>query len=693
MKESVKSFFVIAFVSFAIMIMFSGFGSSASIPKRDKDLKVSNEPVNLSQALGKKRFQNNTSSLDFQKDQGIFPPTESNSLYRLVARNELHFGMPGNLTLELSKNGIPVPRGTNIKLIPNSQWPNIRPITRQTLGDGTITLRGVLARGGPGNVLLLGEVDHQDIRALVSVLENTLTLKAKTTPSTFSDRQKTYNSQINFFVNGKPLSPGSVVEFLQNPDLPNLRSLKRHSGRNGEIFLTGLRILNGDAKISARVNETLYAEGPLFSQNHLQNEGAFENLENPGTVSSSYHKKRQTYHSTMERVRRTKEHDITGPSLINSEINQELGQISSAFQNTLAPYGNTQISLGLDYNYHLRGAMDFLYPFYESEKVTSFAQARFNYGDTVLLNLGVGTRYLWDENTLFGVNLFGDLDVLRHHSRVGLGVEFWKDYLRISANIYEPLSSFKPSRDYWGALERPARGYDLRAKGFLPFYDKVALTLNYENFRGTHVEGLDLFQNPQNTKKSHNFVTVGVMYSPIPALTFQAEQRFGQGKSSPRFMVLFNPSLTGSNAIGVNPSQNRHSFVDRNYDMPLEYKAQDSYLISLIQKDGEVYYYLIKNSLNIPWANTHVLVRPDTSGFTVHDVQTRAKNNSFVTNREGVIRVLYLSEDNIEAGQVTLMVGGISRKFPLTFAAKTPVEPEPEEPIEPEEPEEPVEPE
>ena len=67
-----------------------------------------------------------------------------------------------------------------------------------------------------------------------------------------------------------------------------------------------------------------------------------------------------------------------------------------------------------------------------------------------------------------GVNTFIDHDLSRSHTRIGVGAEYWRDYLKLSANGYIRASGWKKSPDIEDYQERPANGWDIRAEGYLP---------------------------------------------------------------------------------------------------------------------------------------------------------------------------------------------------------------------------------
>ncbi len=52
------------------------------------------------------------------------------------------------------------------------------------------------------------------------------------------------------------------------------------------------------------------------------------------------------------------------------------------------------------------------------------------------------------------------------HTRIGVGAEYWRDYLKLSANGYIRASGWKKSPDVEDYQERPANGWDIRAEGY-----------------------------------------------------------------------------------------------------------------------------------------------------------------------------------------------------------------------------------
>ncbi|SQK58105.1 adhesin [Escherichia coli] len=112
---------------------------------------------------------------------------------------------------------------------------------------------------------------------------------------------------------------------------------------------------------------------------------------------------------------------------------------------------------------------DFLYPWYETQDNLLFTQHSLHRTDErTPLNMGLGWRH-FTATDMKGVNLFFDHDLSRYHSRLGLGAEYWRDYLKLSGNGYIGLSRWRDAPELDKDYEaRPANGWDLRAEGYLP---------------------------------------------------------------------------------------------------------------------------------------------------------------------------------------------------------------------------------
>ncbi|MBO1916230.1 inverse autotransporter beta domain-containing protein [Providencia rettgeri] len=66
--------------------------------------------------------------------------------------------------------------------------------------------------------------------------------------------------------------------------------------------------------------------------------------------------------------------------------------------------------------------------------------------DGRLNNNGIGLRH-FQQNSMIGVNAFFDHDLSHYHSRLGFGVEYAQDYVRMSANSYLGLSTWRSASE------------------------------------------------------------------------------------------------------------------------------------------------------------------------------------------------------------------------------------------------------
>lgn len=195
-------------------------------------------------------------------------------------------------------------------------------------------------------------------------------------------------------------------------------------------------------------------------------------------------------------------------------------------QTWLSRYGNARVQLNVDKNFTLQdSAFDWLLPLYNDESWTVFSQlgAR-NKDRRNTLNAGLGVRTL-QGGWLLGVNSFYDYDLSGHNRRLGLGLEAWTDYWRLSGNQYLRLSDWRASRDITDYDERPANGFDIRINGWLPTLPQLGDSFIYEQYRGDHVA---LFG--RNTLQANPYAfTAGINYTPFPLLTLGLDERRGKG--------------------------------------------------------------------------------------------------------------------------------------------------------------------
>ncbi|XTZ39993.1 Ig-like domain-containing protein [Salmonella enterica] len=224
---------------------------------------------------------------------------------------------------------------------------------------------------------------------------------------------------------------------------------------------------------------------------------------------------------------------------------------------------------------------DLLVPIVEDKKNLFFTQQSVHRSDErTQANLGLGYR-AFGQYGMWGVNAFIDHDLSRGHTRAGMGVEYWRDYMKLSANGYRGLSGWKHSRDLEDYQERPANGWDLRAQAWLPALPQLGGKLVYEQYYGNEVA---LFDQDKRQRNPHA-VTLGIDYTPFPLLTLNAEHSQGQsGNNDSRIGLQINYQLGVPWHKQLDPSAvgqmrtlagSRYDFVDRNNNIVLEYRKEE----------------------------------------------------------------------------------------------------------------------
>lgn len=266
----------------------------------------------------------------------------------------------------------------------------------------------------------------------------------------------------------------------------------------------------------------------------------------------------------------------------NQVRNNIVNPVEAAAQNLLSKFGTAELNLSVSDEFSLRGSSLKLFsPWYDSSSTVIFSQMSIaEYDKRTIGNFGLGQR--WDVNPswLIGYNVFLDHDFSRSHNRLGVGLEAWTDYLRLSANYYYPLSDWKESKDFEDYLERAARGFDIRAQAYLPSYPHLGASLMFEKYYGDEVAlfGKDRLQ------KDPSAVTFGVDYTPVPMFTIRGEHKQGSNsnteakvdfKMNYRIGVPLKDQLDPDKVAAARSLKgSRYDFVDRNNNIVLEYKDQ-----------------------------------------------------------------------------------------------------------------------
>ncbi|MCS2164212.1 Ig-like domain-containing protein [Scandinavium manionii] len=268
---------------------------------------------------------------------------------------------------------------------------------------------------------------------------------------------------------------------------------------------------------------------------------------------------------------------------------QATNAVNSSAETWLNQFGTASVQLSLEEHGKLgNSSADWLVPLYDSPKNMLFTQLGMRHkDDRNTINVGIGSRFFLADNWMFGLNSFIDSDITGRNYRLGIGVEAWGDYLKLSGNTYTRLSGWHQSRDFDDYDERPANGFDIRINGFFPALPQLGGTLAYEQYLGDDVA---LF-GKDNLQKDPYAVTVGANYTPVPMLTFSAEQRMGKGDQSELNLALnltwqldksLRENLSPDAVDGMRKlSHSRYDLVERNNNIVLEYRKQQVIRLSL----------------------------------------------------------------------------------------------------------------
>ncbi|HBC7430231.1 TPA: inverse autotransporter beta domain-containing protein [Providencia rettgeri] len=255
----------------------------------------------------------------------------------------------------------------------------------------------------------------------------------------------------------------------------------------------------------------------------------------------------------------------------------------------LSKAGNARLNINLDKKLSIKTSqLDWLVPWYDQPDLLLFSQHSIHRTDGRLqTNNGLGLRH-FQQNSMVGVNAFFDHDLSHYHSRLGFGVEYAQDYVRMSANSYLGLSTWRSASELaYEYNARPANGWDIQFEGWLPTYANLGANLKLEQYYGDDVA---LFGQNER-QKNPMATTFGVNWSPFPLLALNAEHKMGSsGANETSAKVAFNWLLGKSLAQHLDASaveatrhiaSNRYDFVNRNNNIVLEYQKKTLISLSL----------------------------------------------------------------------------------------------------------------
>lgn len=277
---------------------------------------------------------------------------------------------------------------------------------------------------------------------------------------------------------------------------------------------------------------------------------------------------------------------VSSPSPDSSILQMAMGTASESIKEEISDWINGKGRVGLNIIANEKGSLKIseamlLYPFYDSEQLIIFTQGSFHLSDERNQgNFGIGTRYL-QNSWIIGTNAFYDHDFSLEHSRIGFGVEYTRDFMRISANSYAHLSGWRDDKRLTGYQSRPANGWDIRSEAWLPVHLQLGGKLNFEQYYGNEVALVSY----NDRQKNPYAITAGVNYTPVPLITAGVDVKRGKsGANETQFGLSLNYTMgeswskqiaQGAVAAQRSLAGSRYEFVNRNNNIVLDYRKQE----------------------------------------------------------------------------------------------------------------------
>lgn len=260
-------------------------------------------------------------------------------------------------------------------------------------------------------------------------------------------------------------------------------------------------------------------------------------------------------------------------------------------RNWRSQYATSKIEIDVDKKLETKsGELDLLIPFFYQElgrnTSTWFVQpgAVFNdsdyYGGRDFVHVGVGYRSR-DANSFLAFNTFYDYDITRAHHRGNIGTEYARQFFKISANYYFPLSERKESVDQFNidgtntALsERATYGADMNFSGHLPQLPYLSVEAKYQKFWAGEKVGVS---NGNEPTKNPFIFTSTVNFQPLPLFTVKAGYSHEQdGKVG----LLLGTYLTYRFGVPLQKQMERSELATAN--------SLDVKFLNLVERDNNI---------------------------------------------------------------------------------------------------------
>ncbi|NIF20110.1 YchO/YchP family invasin [Candidatus Pantoea multigeneris] len=266
-------------------------------------------------------------------------------------------------------------------------------------------------------------------------------------------------------------------------------------------------------------------------------------------------------------------------------------RVASEGASLLSPYGTAEIGLQVDMAGNFTGSeATLLSPLQDRKSFLTYSQLGISESDQGPVgSAGLGQRWMAG-SWLLGYNAFIDRSARSGLQRGSVGTEAWGNFLRLSANYYYPLSSWRGGSS--GVEQRMARGYDITSQSYLPFYRQLGFSLSYQQFLG---DNIDLFNSGTLYHNPAAF-SLGVSYTPVPLVTFSASHKASSdGETQDVFGLKLNYRFGASLQQMLDPA-----------NVAVVRSLRGSWLDRATRSEQPVYQYRQRKSLSVflatpPW--------------------------------------------------------------------------------------------
>ena len=370
--------------------------------------------------------------------------------------------------------------------------------------------------------------------------------------------------------------------------------------------------------------------------------------------------------------------------LTNLGVNKVNGLFNQSLNNALTAYDgvNAEISANINYfddGFTIKPSGKLLLPIYSVPKSFTFTQFGLTDGTNgrAIGHFGIGQRFypfandMTDlGNDMFGYNIFFDKDLDRYHERGSFGLEYMHNNLKFGFNYYTNLSGWKDSPDFEKGYvqERAAKGWDFNTKyslnGYFSLNSKIThwLGRDISPFGSTDVESLE---------DSPFIYSIGASWNPVPAFSFDFSHEITSKKNTNtnvtvNFNIPFEDIENAFNSDFINKANgnniltSRSMFVDRDYTMPLQYRAKPGMYYIYFEKGlgNNKYLFRVEDGLHRPAPFVPVHVTPH------HPSVELSNGGNYITDSTGHF-IVEIIQSFVPEVDVTVQVGNTTIDFTL----------------------------